>query len=57
MNQPKILGVCLWLARRFDLDVMGVRLAFILAAILTVGSGVLAYLFIYLIMPKHNRYI
>ncbi len=55
MSSPKLLGVCAWLAYRFDLDVVGVRWAFILGTIFTVGSPILLYLIVYLIMPKNQR--
>jgi phage shock protein PspC (stress-responsive transcriptional regulator) len=49
--EKKLLGVCAWLAEKFDLDVSGVRIVFI-AAVLLGGSGILAYLILYLVMPR-----
>lgn len=51
MIEKKILGVCAWLAEKFDLDVSMVRLVFILTALLG-GASVVAYLILYLAMPK-----
>lgn len=56
-DSPKILGVCLWLAKRFDLDVVGVRLAFLLGIIFTVGTALPIYLIIYLIMPNKKHWL
>lgn len=47
----KLLGVSAWLAEKFDLDVSGVRVMFIILT-LFVGGGILAYLLLYLVMPR-----
>ena len=52
MSTKKILGVCSWLSEKFDLDVSGIRLLFIIAAILGLGSPILIYLILYFIKPK-----
>ena len=52
MNEKKILGVCSWLSEKFDLDVSGIRLLFIIAAILGLGSSILIYFILYLVKPK-----
>lgn len=52
MSEKKILGVCSWLSEKFDLDVSGIRLLFIIAAILGLGSPILIYLILYFIKPK-----
>lgn len=52
MTEPKLLGVCAWLADRFDLDVSGVRLGWIIVTLLGVGSPVLVYLILALVKPK-----
>lgn len=52
MNSKKILGVCLWLSYKFDLDISGIRLLFIIATILGFGSPILIYLVLYLVKPK-----
>lgn len=52
MIEPKLLGVCAWLAQRLNVDVTGVRIAFIVLTILGVGAPILAYLILYLLKPK-----
>lgn len=52
MNSKKIFGVCLWLSYKFDLDISGIRLLFIIATILGFGSPLLIYLVLYLVKPK-----
>lgn len=52
MSEKKILGVCSWVSEKFDLDVSGIRLLFIIAAILGLGSPILIYLILYLLKPK-----
>lgn len=49
--EKKILGVCAWLAEKFEFDVSGVRLLFVIITLLG-GSGILAYLILYLVMPR-----
>jgi len=44
-----ILGICAGLAKRFDVDVTLIRLAFIIAAIW--GWGILVYLVLWPLMP------
>ena len=52
MTEKKLLGVCSWLSDKFDLDVSGIRIIFIVAAILGFGSPIVLYLILYLIKPK-----
>ena len=52
MIERKILGVCAWLADKFGLDVYGLRILFIAALILGLGSPVFIYLILYLIKPS-----
>jgi phage shock protein PspC (stress-responsive transcriptional regulator) len=52
MIDEKILGVCAWLSLKFDLDVGGIRLLFIVATILGLGSPILIYFVLYLLKPK-----
>ena len=52
MIEKKILDVCAWLSLKFDLDVTGIRLLFVIAAILGLGSPILIYFIIYLVKPK-----
>ena len=51
MSEKKILGVCSWVSEKFDLDVSGIRMLFIIAAILGLGSPILVYLILYLVKP------
>ena len=53
MSEKKILGVCSWLSEKFDLDVSGIRLLFIIAAIFGLGSPILIYFILYLVKPKN----
>lgn len=50
--EKKIFGVCAWLAEKFGLDVSGVRLLFVILALFG-GGGLIAYLLLYLIMPRN----
>jgi len=49
--EKKIFGVCAWLAEKFEFDVSGIRLLFVIITLLG-GSGILAYLILYLVMPR-----
>jgi len=51
MEEKKLLGVCAWLARKFDVDVTVVRIVFIIFTLLG-GSGFLVYLILYLAKPS-----
>lgn len=53
MSEKKILGVCSWVSEKFDLDVSGIRILFIIAAILGLGSPILIYFILYLVKPKN----
>jgi len=50
-TQKKLLGVCAWLADKFELDATLLRLIFVAAAILGVGSPILIYIILYFVMP------
>jgi len=52
MSEKKILGVCSWLSEKFELDISGIRMLFIVAAILGLGSPILIYLILFLVKPK-----
>ena len=52
MNNRKLLGVCAWIADKFGLDVGGLRILFIAATILGLGSPVLVYLLLYILKPS-----
>jgi len=51
MTKRKILGVCAWLADKFGLDVGGLRILFVTATILALGSPIFVYLILYLLKP------
>lgn len=52
MTESKILGVAAWLADRYNMDVAGLRLVFVIATLLGLGSPILIYLILYLVKPK-----
>ena len=52
MTSRRFLGVCAWLSDKFGLDVGGVRILFVAAAILGFGSPVVVYLVLYLLKPS-----
>ena len=52
MTERKILGVCAWLADKFGLDVGGLRILFVAAAIFGFGSPAIIYFILYLIKPS-----
>lgn len=61
MEEPKrltrsdngmIAGVCAGIAEYFDWDPTLVRVGYILMSIFTVFSGVIAYLILWLVVPK-----
>ncbi len=49
--EKKILGVCAWLSVKFDVDVSMLRIIFIAAAILGLGSPVVIYIILYFVKP------
>ena len=52
MTEGKLLGVCAWLADRFDIDVSMLRLIFVIATIVGGGSPILIYLILALVKPR-----
>jgi phage shock protein PspC (stress-responsive transcriptional regulator) len=52
MTERKILGVCAWLADKFGLDIGGLRILFVAAAVLGLGSPIFIYLIMYLLKPR-----
>jgi phage shock protein C len=52
MTERKILGVCAWLADKFGIDVGGLRILFVAAAVMGLGSPILIYLLLYLLKPS-----
>jgi|TARA_B100000809_G_scaffold118671_1_gene116963 phage shock protein PspC (stress-responsive transcriptional regulator) len=52
LSKRKFLGVCAWLADKFGLDVGGVRILFVAAIVLGLGSPILVYFILYLVKPS-----
>ncbi len=52
MTQSKLLGVCAWLSERFNADVTLIRIIFVVATIVGVGSPILIYLILALVKPR-----
>jgi phage shock protein C len=52
MTERKILVFCAWLADKFGLDVGGLRILFVAAAVLGLGSPIFIYLILYLFKPS-----
>jgi len=53
--EDKLMGVAARFALRFDLDVGLVRTAFLLLLFFTGGTFFLAYLIMYVVLPKKNN--
>ena len=51
----KIGGVCAGIAEYFDWDVRTLRLVWFVAAIVAVGSPVLFYLILWLVIPEGDK--
>ena len=51
-TNKKIGGVCGGLGEYFDVDPTFVRVIFILIALLSLGLGVLAYILIWMVIPR-----
>jgi len=52
MTERKILGVCAWLSDKFGLDVGGLRILFVAAAVLGLGSPIVIYFVLYIVKPS-----
>ncbi len=50
--EKKVMGVCSWMAYKFDVDVTLIRLAFVLATVFGIGSPILIYFIIGLVKPS-----
>jgi phage shock protein C len=48
----KVAGVCLGFSEYFDLDVSLVRVVWLLAAVLSGGAGLIAYIIAWIVMPN-----
>ena len=55
MSERKILGICAWLADKFGLDVGGVRILFVAAIVLGLGSPILVYFILVCMLVKVNE--
>lgn len=53
-TEKKLMGVCAWLADRFDLSVTGLRLIWIVAFLFGLGSPIIVYLVLYLVKPNEQ---
>ncbi|MBQ7041895.1 MAG: PspC domain-containing protein [Muribaculaceae bacterium] len=53
-NEKLIAGVCGGLAKYFGLDVVLVRIAYILLSVFTAFAGVLVYLILMMVMPQEK---
>ncbi|AEV32409.1 PspC domain-containing protein [Owenweeksia hongkongensis] len=53
MNEKKILGVCAWLSDRFDIEVSMLRIIFVIATVVGIGSPILIYLILALVKPAN----
>ena len=52
MTEGKLLGVCAWLSDKFELDVTGIRILFLVAIFfLGFGSPIILYLILRLLKP------
>jgi phage shock protein PspC (stress-responsive transcriptional regulator) len=47
----RIAGVCAGLSQEFGIPVMVLRLAFVLSALMGIGSGIIIYLVLWVVMP------
>lgn len=54
MNERKILGVCVWLADKFGLNLGGLRILFVAAALFGLSSPIFIYLIRCLLKPSSN---
>jgi len=54
-TNKKIGGVCGGLGEYFDIDPTLVRVVFILIALLSLGLGVIAYILIWMIIPRKPK--
>ncbi|RHJ85341.1 PspC domain-containing protein [Parabacteroides sp. AM08-6] len=54
-DKGMIAGVCAGIADYFDLDPTLVRIGYVLLSIFTLFSGVIAYLILWIVIPKQPR--
>ena len=55
-TDKKIAGVCGGIAEYFEIDSLLVRVVFLLC-IFSFGGGLMAYIILWLLAPKHNELI
>lgn len=48
--KPILAGVCAWLAQKMNIDVAWVRIAAVVATVLAIGSPVVVYLVIWIML-------
>lgn len=48
--EPKLLGVCVWIAQKLGLEVNIVRIAFAILTVLGIGTPIVAYLLIFVLL-------
>ena len=53
-KEGKVSGVCAGLARYFNIDVTVIRLLWLMAVIFAVGSPVLVYIIMAIVLPNYN---
>jgi phage shock protein PspC (stress-responsive transcriptional regulator) len=51
----RIAGVCAGLAEEFGISVTVLRLAFLLSALMGIGSGVIIYVVLWVVMPYRDE--
>jgi phage shock protein PspC (stress-responsive transcriptional regulator) len=54
MNERKVLGVCVWLAAKFGLNLCGLRILFVAAAFFGFSSPIFIYLINYILKPSSS---
>jgi phage shock protein PspC (stress-responsive transcriptional regulator) len=50
-----LAGVCAGLARRFEISVTVIRLAFVVATLLGFGTAIILYVVLWIVMPVEDR--
>ncbi len=55
VNQPKILGVCLRLAQRFEVDVVPVRIVAVFALLGSFGMVLFLYFVLHFLLPNLSQ--
>ena len=57
MTEGKLLGVCAWLSDKFELDVTGIRLLFLVAIFLGFGSPIILYLICFYLVKENKNVV